>query len=78
MMGYGIGACYNVTNLDVTYIPLPLYHSNGGIVGIGQTILQGATAVIRKKFSASKFFQDCAKYEATVCTNNISFPSLMS
>eukprot|EP00795_Rhopilema_esculentum_P010551 gene10551-19283_t len=65
-MSYGLGTCFNVTSNDVNYIPLPLYHSNGGIVGIGMTLLIGNTAAIRNKFSASKFFEDCGKYGATL------------
>lgn len=38
----------------------------GNIVGIGQCLLQGMTVVIRKKFSASHFWEDCVKYNCTV------------
>ncbi|KAF5291935.1 hypothetical protein FQA39_LY14167 [Lamprigera yunnana] len=51
---------------DIIYNPLPLYHTAGGMVGIGQTFLHGQTVVIRKKFSASNYFSDCAKYRCTV------------
>lgn len=40
--------------------------SAGNIVGIGQCLLQGMTIVIRKKFSASHFWEDCVKYNCTV------------
>lgn len=40
--------------------------SAGNIVGIGQCLLQGMTVVIRKKFSASHFWEDCVKYNCTV------------
>lgn len=40
--------------------------SAGNIVGIGQCLLQGVTVVIRKKFSASHFWEDCVKYNCTV------------
>ncbi|XP_044296068.1 long-chain fatty acid transport protein 4 [Varanus komodoensis] len=51
---------------DVIYDCLPLYHSAGNIVGIGQCIIHGLTVVIRKKFSASQFWDDCVKYNCTV------------
>lgn len=35
-------------------------------MGIGQCLLQGMTVVIRKKFSASHFWEDCVKYNCTV------------
>merc|ERR1712241_1143464 len=42
--------------------PLPLYHSAGGIVGIGLMMVFGSTVVIRKKFSVRNFWKDCCKY----------------
>lgn len=53
-------------NNDVVYITLPLYHTNGGIIGVGQMILGGSTLAIRRKFSASNFWKDCIKFDATV------------
>ncbi|MBN3323899.1 S27A4 protein, partial [Atractosteus spatula] len=50
---------------DVLYDCLPLYHSAGNIVGVGQCLLHGMTVVIRKKFSASRFWDDCVKYNCT-------------
>ena len=51
---------------DVVYITLPLYHTNGGILGLGQMLFQGSTVVLRRKFSASNFWPDCVKYKCTV------------
>ncbi|ALC38091.1 Fatp [Drosophila busckii] len=51
---------------DVFYTPLPLYHTAGGIMCMGQSVLFGSTVSIRKKFSASNYFADCAKFNATV------------
>lgn len=51
---------------DKFYTPLPLYHTAGGVMTIGQALLHGATVVIRKKFSASSYFSDCIKYNCTV------------
>ena len=45
---------------------LPLYHTNGGVLGAGQMIFSGATLAIRDKFSASNFWTDCIKYQCTV------------
>ena len=57
----------NVSPSDVLYCVLPLYHSNGGILGVSATIVCGATTVVRRKFSASRFWDECIKYKATVC-----------
>ncbi|KAL0965844.1 hypothetical protein UPYG_G00286490 [Umbra pygmaea] len=59
---YGFG----MTSDDVLYDCLPLYHSAGNIVGVGQCLIHGMTVVIRKKFSASRFWDDCAKYNCTI------------
>ncbi|XP_023669629.2 long-chain fatty acid transport protein 2-like isoform X1 [Paramormyrops kingsleyae] len=55
-----------VTPKDVVYINLPLYHAAGFIIGfLGSTEI-GTTIVLRRKFSASQFWDDCRKYNVTV------------
>ncbi|XP_014205058.1 long-chain fatty acid transport protein 4 [Copidosoma floridanum] len=51
---------------DRFYTPLPLYHTAGGVMSVGQSLLYGGTVVMRKKFSASSYFSDCIKYNCTV------------
>lgn len=51
---------------DIFYSPLPLYHTACGCMSVGQMLIYGSTVVLRKKFSATAFFADCAKYKATV------------
>ncbi|XP_038222804.1 long-chain fatty acid transport protein 4-like [Zerene cesonia] len=51
---------------DIVYCPLPMYHTAGGVVSVGQALLFGCTVVLKPKFSASQYFPDCAKYKATV------------
>ncbi|VEN45328.1 unnamed protein product [Callosobruchus maculatus] len=70
---YGCLSLYCMSNLndsDIFYNPLPLYHSAGGIVGVGQCLLFGLTVLIRRKFSASNFWNDCYKHKCTA-TNYI-------
>lgn len=50
---------------DIVYSPLPLYHTAGGVVSVGQALLFGCTVVLTPKFSASQYFPDCIKYKAT-------------
>ncbi|XP_068429789.1 long-chain fatty acid transport protein 6 [Clinocottus analis] len=57
---------FGATEDDVVYIPLPLYHSAASLIGIGGTIELGATCVLKKKFSASQFWNDCRKHDVTV------------
>lgn len=47
------------------YCALPLYHSAGGILGVGGCLVTGATLVFRKKFSSSQFAADCVRYQCT-------------
>ena len=58
--------------VSVFYDPLPLYHSAGGVVGIGLMMIFGATVVIRQKFSVRNFWQDCIKYDC-----NVSHPTFI-
>lgn len=50
---------------DTVYVTLPIYHGNGTLLGVGSAITVGSTIVLRKKFSASNFWQDCIKYNCT-------------
>ncbi len=43
---------------DRMYDCLPLYHSVGGVVATGATLVSGGTVVIRGRFSASDFWRD--------------------
>lgn len=42
----------------------------------GQMLVYGSTLIIRKKFSASAYFADVRKYEATVSNNYILFQQI--
>uniref|UniRef100_UPI00358E50C4 long-chain fatty acid transport protein 2-like n=1 Tax=Myxine glutinosa TaxID=7769 RepID=UPI00358E50C4 len=64
-LGVFIFESNGMTEADVLYISLPLYHSSG-TMGIISSIQVGATVVLRKKFSASQFWNDCRKYNVTV------------
>ncbi|XP_064180883.1 long-chain fatty acid transport protein 1-like isoform X1 [Anguilla rostrata] len=51
---------------DIIYNCLPLYHTAGNIMGVGQCLIYGLTVVVKKKFSASQFWDDCINYNCTV------------
>uniref|UniRef100_A0A2S2QMK1 Long-chain-fatty-acid--CoA ligase n=1 Tax=Sipha flava TaxID=143950 RepID=A0A2S2QMK1_9HEMI len=65
-MAMGAKQIAGIYEHDIIYTPLPLYHTAGGILGVSSVLLGGATCVIRSKFSASKYWTDCLKYECTV------------
>ena len=50
---------------DRMYDCLPMYHSNGGMVATGATLIGGGTVIIREKFSAREFWDDCVKWKCT-------------
>ncbi|MDP4026066.1 long-chain-acyl-CoA synthetase [Methylobacterium sp. NEAU 140] len=54
------------TPADRMYDCLPLYHSVGGVVAPGSTLLGGGAVVIREKFSARTFWADVAQSGATL------------
>jgi fatty-acyl-CoA synthase len=54
------------TPSDRLYNCLPLYHSVGGIVAIGSMLAVGGAAIVRERFSASRFWPDVAASKATI------------
>jgi acyl-CoA synthetase (AMP-forming)/AMP-acid ligase II len=63
MLGRGV---FELTPDDVVYVTTPLYHSVGMMVGWGAGLTSGATIALRRKFSASRFWDDVRRFEATV------------
>ena len=59
-------AVTGATPEDRVYCVLPLYHSTGGLCGVGAALMNGATLIVRKKFSASHFWPDVAASGATL------------
>lgn len=64
---------YDITEKDNLYLCLPCYHSLAGVIGFGCLFLKGSTLTIAKKFSASKFWNDCRKNRCTVMIKFLSF-----
>lgn len=55
----------DMTPDDVIYCTLPLYHATGLCVCWGSAICGASGFAIRRKFSASQFWNDARKYQAT-------------
>jgi len=51
---------------DVFYCTLPLYHGTGLVVCWGAVLAGGSAFALRRKFSASAFWDDVRRYDATV------------
>ena len=65
-MMYGFAGALKTTAADRTYVTLPLYHATGGICGVGMTLSAGGAVIIKRRFSATDFWDDCRKYKATL------------
>jgi fatty-acyl-CoA synthase len=51
---------------DRMYNCLPLYHSVGGVVATGATLVAGGTVVLRERFSAGDFWRDIVEERCTL------------
>ncbi len=51
---------------DRMYNCLPMYHSIGGVLVPGATLIAGGAVVIREKFSASQFWNDVIHWDCTM------------
>ncbi len=64
--GYGTGGfMLNGIPDDIQYCCLPLYHNSGINLAWGGTIMTGGTIALRRKFSASEFWNDVRKFNAS-------------
>jgi fatty-acyl-CoA synthase len=54
-----------LTQHDVAYLSMPLFHSNAMMAGWGPSLASGATMVFKRRFSASAFLDDIREYSAT-------------
>ena len=62
----GFAAATDGSKEDRLYCALPLYHATGGLCAVGAALLNGGVLLLKKKFSASAFWTDCAEQGATV------------
>lgn len=64
---FGLGSIDNfrLTPDDRFYICLPLFHANGLFMQLGATLIAGASAALRERFSASAWIADIRRSEAT-------------
>lgn len=51
---------------DRIYVTLPLYHATGGLCGTGTALLNGGCVVLRRKFSASHFWEEIVAENCTM------------
>ena len=51
---------------DRMYNCLPMYHSIGGVVATGATLVNGGSVVLRERFSTSRFWDDVIDWNCTL------------
>ena len=64
LAGFG-GLGMRLNSKDTLYCCLPLYHNNALTVALSSVLNAGATLAIGKSFSASKFWDEVIRYDAT-------------
>lgn len=61
---YGMQSATRLSNQEVLYCCLPLYHNNALTVSLGMVIAAGACMALDEKFSASRFWERIRFYNA--------------
>ncbi len=59
-------ALYRCSEKDRFYVCLPLYHATGLMIGMGSVISSGASAFVRRKFSASNFLPEVREHDTNM------------
>ncbi|AMO62838.1 acyl-CoA synthetase [Mycolicibacterium phlei] len=80
LAGFG-GLGMRLNGSDTLYCCLPLYHNNALTVALSSVLNAGATLALGKQFSASRFWDDVIRHEATafvyigeICTYLLNQP----
>ncbi|MBX7432499.1 long-chain-acyl-CoA synthetase FadD6 [Mycobacterium sp. Y57] len=80
LAGFG-GLGLRLNSSDTLYCCLPLYHNNALTVALSSVLNSGATLALGKSFSASRFWDDIIRYDATafvyigeICTYLLNQP----
>jgi carnitine-CoA ligase len=61
-----IGSALEITDDDVLFAGLPLFHSGGRLVCVGMPLIHGIPAHIQGTFSASRYFPRAREVDATL------------
>ncbi len=63
---HGFAAAMDTRADDRMYVCLPMYHTVGGVLAPGATLLAGGSVVIRERFSAREFWDDIVRFDCTL------------
>ena len=64
-VGDGWSNLLSMTDEDVFYCILPLFHGAAGMSLVSNALSSNASIVLKRKFSASRFWEDIRRYNAT-------------
>eukprot|EP01094_Clydonella_sp_ATCC50884_P015878 TRINITY_DN2654_c0_g1_i1.p1 TRINITY_DN2654_c0_g1~~TRINITY_DN2654_c0_g1_i1.p1 ORF type:complete len:652 (+),score=205.34 TRINITY_DN2654_c0_g1_i1:69-1958(+) len=64
--GMGFSRSFQCSSSDRIYCALPLYHSAGGMIGVGLSWYNAACLVFRRKFSKRHFWSDVRETRSTI------------
>ena len=56
---------YKLTEIDRSYLVMPLFHVHGLLAGFLAPLKSGGTVIIPPKFSATTYWPEFTKYHAT-------------
>jgi crotonobetaine/carnitine-CoA ligase len=65
LMGYGLARRLQVTENDVYYVCMPMFHSNALFMQVVGSLMAGASAYVVRRFSPSRWLDDVQKSGAT-------------
>ncbi|MCS0671335.1 AMP-binding protein [Cytobacillus firmus] len=68
LSGRDIGNAVGMDQTDNLYLFLPLFHANPQLMGIPALLLNGATIILGRKFSASSFWDTVNHFNVTLFT----------
>jgi fatty-acyl-CoA synthase len=60
-----VAQMFSLTEGDVCYLAMPLFHSNALMAGWAPALAAGAAVALRERFSASQFLPDVRRYGVT-------------
>lgn len=66
LFGLGSIEALGITSEDRYYVCMPLFHANGLFMQLAATLVAGATAVLRPRFSATRWLADIRQHGCTV------------
>jgi len=62
----GFAGSTNARETDRIYVALPLYHATGGLCALGAALLNGGSVVLKRRFSASHFWEEVVAENCTM------------